>query len=217
MHNRRYFPMTTATAKAKKFLGPNATGSLRELTRQIKQTTDDEAADWYRAIHGMPLRTSGSPQELLRERAEEFLQWARVHWDKGFHSPTAVETAAAWILSIKPKGADEESIHSLPKASRDGDCVLAALEGRFSKLRRVTDDQEWLKLLLKKLREEVAELLKTPTDVEEVADCIEVLRAIAAITHPGADLDAIAAAKRARRGGYNNRLAFEGSVQVEEK
>ncbi len=74
---------------------------------------------------------------------------------------------------------------------------------------RQLDEAEFHDALWKKLWEEVAELEAEPS-VEEIADVIEVLLAIArALGSSAAEVDAVRVAKRQARGGFEQRVWLE--------
>ena len=90
---------------------------------------------------------------------------------------------------------------SREKLVRDGIPALIADLGGAAQTRKVPHDER-LPWLLSKLREECDELRETPC-IEEAADVIEVLRAIA--DHLGLTWDEVERAreaKRAARGGF---------------
>ena len=77
-------------------------------------------------------------------------------------------------------------------------------------VRILSDDQEYLSYLLKKVAEEAEELSQAQTDAniqEEIADVYELIDAISKLKHWSvADLQAVQADKRAKRGGFDGRL-----------
>lgn len=104
-----------------------------------------------------------------------------------------------------------------PKLVRDGIPQLIASQGRTCET-RILDTEDYIERLRAKLREETEEYLESKSDehaLEELADILEVVRALA--TMHGADseaLERIRAEKAARRGGFKERillLKMEGS------
>lgn len=76
----------------------------------------------------------------------------------------------------------------------------------------VLGEAEYREALLAKLFEEAAELRDAPAAgvAEEIADVLEVLRALAhADGHEWQDIEKIADAKRAERGGFFDRIHLE--------
>jgi predicted house-cleaning noncanonical NTP pyrophosphatase (MazG superfamily) len=77
---------------------------------------------------------------------------------------------------------------------------------------RVLAQHEYVDALLAKAVEEASELAEAPSDqrLEEAADVLEVLLAIVALDNRKLDdLVAAAASKRAKRGGFDERLWLE--------
>ena len=71
---------------------------------------------------------------------------------------------------------------------------------------RILDRDEYRRALREKLREEVAEYEKDGT-LEELADIMEVVRALAAADGADAgELEAVRARKAGERGGFENRV-----------
>ena len=104
------------------------------------------------------------------------------------------------------------------KLVRDRIPELIAADGRLAKT-EVLEGANYTEALVDKLAEEAAELateLGVPTPdasrvVAELADVVEVVRAIAAAS--GSDLDAVMDAadrKRAERGGFQDRIRLLG-------
>lgn len=78
----------------------------------------------------------------------------------------------------------------------------------------VLGETEYREALLAKLLEETTELRDAPASgiAEEIADVLEVLRALAhANGHEWQDIEKIADAKRAERGGFSGRIYLESS------
>ena len=74
---------------------------------------------------------------------------------------------------------------------------------------RVLDDTEHLEALLKKLEEEVAELVEA-RNVEEMADVHEVLIALAEALHiDRQELEKVRRGKAAKRGGFQQKIFLE--------
>ncbi|MEK4062652.1 MULTISPECIES: nucleoside triphosphate pyrophosphohydrolase [Paenibacillus] len=103
-----------------------------------------------------------------------------------------------------------------PKLVRDGIPGLITSQGR-SCTSRILEPEEYIEYLRAKLREETAEYFKAESDehaLEELADMLEVIRALAQ-TH-GADsevLENIRAEKAERRGAFKERILL---LQLEE-
>ena len=77
---------------------------------------------------------------------------------------------------------------------------------------RVLDDDEYRSALHDKLREEVAELATASPDTvtDEIADVLEVLRAVAEYSGVAwTSVESAASAKRDTRGGFSSRLFLE--------
>lgn len=96
-----------------------------------------------------------------------------------------------------------------PKLVRDGIPQMIASQGGSCQT-RILNTEEYIERLRAKLREETGEYLEAKSDehaVEELADILEVLQALAT-TH-GADseaLERIRAEKAASRGGFKERI-----------
>lgn len=92
----------------------------------------------------------------------------------------------------------------LPKAVRDDVPNILTEE---------VPEFHWRLLLWKKLKEEYEELTAPgfPGDPEEMADLVEVLYALAEVR--GIDLDAVRAAKNAKRGAFTQRRVWNGAMQ----
>lgn len=102
-----------------------------------------------------------------------------------------------------------------PKLVRDGIPALIAANGQACTT-RIMDNEEYIRELRAKLQEELSEYLREENDgqaLEELADLLEVIRALARIH--GADsgvLERIRADKAERRGGFEDRILL---LQVE--
>lgn len=95
------------------------------------------------------------------------------------------------------------------KLVRDRIPEIIAARGQEARFRPCADDAEYLERLVAKLREEADELARD-RNAAELADVLEVVRALAA--HLGLDLaeaEAVRAAKAAERGGFDRRLILE--------
>lgn len=80
---------------------------------------------------------------------------------------------------------------------------------------RIADPEDYRRLLRAKLGEEVGEFLDAPTEgqaLEELADVLEVVRALAADlgASPG-KLESLRAAKADKRGGFAGRVVWSGN------
>lgn len=98
------------------------------------------------------------------------------------------------------------------KLVRDRIPEIIMAEGRRPTTKTLAD-AEYSAALLEKLTEEVEELRTTSLDgrLEEAADVHEVLLALLALSGlTQGDLLAAAAAKRARRGGFEGRIWLDG-------
>lgn len=88
--------------------------------------------------------------------------------------------------------------------------IVLENEGKTAATRVLSNDQEYLEFLLRKLIEEATELSKAETDdnrVEELADVMEVFEAILelkGITQN--DVTKVQEQKRQKRGGFKKRL-----------
>jgi predicted house-cleaning noncanonical NTP pyrophosphatase (MazG superfamily) len=79
---------------------------------------------------------------------------------------------------------------------------------------RVAGDSEYYTYLKKKLSEEVAEFQESDT-VEELADMLEVVHAIAEHKKMSmADIDKIRQNKKAERGGFSKRIVLEETREL---
>ncbi|KHL93066.1 phosphoribosyl-ATP pyrophosphohydrolase [Paenibacillus sp. IHB B 3415] len=104
-----------------------------------------------------------------------------------------------------------------PKLVRDGIPALIAANGQTCRT-RIMDEEEYIRELRAKLHEELAEYLREDNDgqaLEELADLLEVIRALA-VTHGGDSgiLEQIRAEKAERRGGFKERILL---LQVESR
>lgn len=98
-----------------------------------------------------------------------------------------------------------------PKLVRDKiPQIIADNDGKHVTTRVLDDDDEFMSFLLKKVIEESNELSKTTTDpdlIEEIADIYEVIDAL--LEFKGMtrqDVEMIQGTKRAKRGGFKDRL-----------
>ncbi|MFF3439526.1 nucleoside triphosphate pyrophosphohydrolase [Streptosporangium sp. NPDC002721] len=77
----------------------------------------------------------------------------------------------------------------------------------------VLGEADYREALLEKLFEEAAELREAPAAgvAEEIADVLEVLRAVATVHgYEWADIEKVAEAKRAERGAFSGRIHLKG-------
>src|SRR4051794_9097402 len=94
------------------------------------------------------------------------------------------------------------------KLVRDKVPEIIRADGRVAET-RLLDHQEWVGELWQKLREEVEELQEAPTEkvTEELADVLEVLRAIALDQGLAWDhVEQVRERKAATRGGFDARV-----------
>ena len=95
------------------------------------------------------------------------------------------------------------------KLVRDNIPDMIRAKGEDAKT-RILNEEEYKLALLEKLREEVEELIESPS-LEERADIAEVLQALDRVF--GFDANELEATKRAKqeaRGGFSRRLFLEG-------
>lgn len=95
------------------------------------------------------------------------------------------------------------------KLVRDGIPGIIAAQGKALRT-RILDTEEYIEQLRIKLKEEAAEYYEADSDeeaLEELADMLEVILALA-LTHgcEGSSLERIRADKAARRGGFKERI-----------
>ena len=94
------------------------------------------------------------------------------------------------------------------KLVRDKIPEIIAADGKECKT-RVLAESEIHEQLMAKLREEVAEFEKQP-NIEEIADIVEVLRALAIRLGSGMDeVEQVRIEKHRKRGGFEKRLFLE--------
>jgi predicted house-cleaning noncanonical NTP pyrophosphatase (MazG superfamily) len=97
-----------------------------------------------------------------------------------------------------------------PKLIRDRIPEIIVANGQNASIQTITDDDELLAYLLKKIREEAQEVASSQTDsnlVEEIADLREVIDTILALRGISiAEVDAVQSEKRTKRGGFEKRL-----------
>ncbi|MBP3454435.1 MAG: nucleoside triphosphate pyrophosphohydrolase [Clostridia bacterium] len=74
----------------------------------------------------------------------------------------------------------------------------------------VLSDEEYLARLDEKLQEELAEYLADKS-LEELADLLEVLMAVAEARGSMAEVEAIRVAKKAKRGGFEKRILLKST------
>lgn len=74
----------------------------------------------------------------------------------------------------------------------------------------VLSDEEYLARLDEKLQEELAEYLEDKS-LEELADLLEVLMAVAEARGSMAEVEAIRAAKKAKRGGFEKKILLKST------
>lgn len=98
------------------------------------------------------------------------------------------------------------------KLVRDRIPEIIEESGRIARTRQL-EPAERLPALLAKLQEETAELRSAgtvPQRIEEIADVLEVLKAIAAdLDTPWIEIETVAGAKRAERGGFERGFWME--------
>ena len=86
---------------------------------------------------------------------------------------------------------------------------------------RVLDDNEYRRELCWKLKEEVNEVLNATSKeqlIEELADVLEVLKAIANLEEKSmADVIEVAQEKKLEKGGFQKRLFLEKTISKEKK
>lgn len=83
---------------------------------------------------------------------------------------------------------------------------------------RILDEDEYKKALEEKLVEEQEEVLSSSGDerCEELADMIEVIRALAKLENKSLEeIVAIADAKKLKRGGFDDRICLEKVIEKE--
>lgn len=90
------------------------------------------------------------------------------------------------------------------------DRILEIIEARGGKsVSHIADDAEYRRRLDEKLQEEVAEFLKEK-NVEELADILEVVYALAETLNASKeDLELVRAKKADERGGFTKRIVLE--------
>jgi len=76
---------------------------------------------------------------------------------------------------------------------------------------RIATEEEYRVELLKKLGEEIAEFLRTPS-IEELADIMEVIDAIKRLQE-FADIDSVKTRKLRERGGFEKRIILKGEKE----
>lgn len=97
------------------------------------------------------------------------------------------------------------------KLVRDGIPDIIIFNGQIP-VTRVLDDNEYREALEEKLREECGEVISSGKNgrCEELADVLEVIRALAGLENKTLDdIIYIADAKKAERGGFDNRIYLE--------
>lgn len=119
---------------------------------------------------------------------------------------------------MKFKHTDLPIENEYPKLVRDRIPELIERE-RGVKVKRqvISDDNEFLLLLIRKLREELAELqfsLKAGNLEEELADIFEIIDAITKLKAiPVSDVKKIQKKKRRERGGFEERILMLGKYE----
>lgn len=99
----------------------------------------------------------------------------------------------------------------ISKLVRDNIPDIIRAEG-LDPIIHVADDQEYATQLRAKLTEEVDEFLTSDDDLEELADILEVLHALAEhIGSSPAELEKLRAAKAEQRGGFAKRIIWSGN------
>lgn len=95
------------------------------------------------------------------------------------------------------------------KLVRDRIPDIIRAKGTEPKVRLAASDSEYAQLLRDKLQEEVGEYLRDGNP-EELADIMEVVHALAALTgHTPVHVEEMRAAKAAQRGGFRDRVVLE--------
>lgn len=96
------------------------------------------------------------------------------------------------------------------KLVRDKIPEIIRQHGKTPVIRKVEDQDELARLLVAKLREEVDEYCDSSNAVE-LADILEVIRALSAVVHDMtlSDVERIRAGKEADRGGFKEGLVLE--------
>ena len=96
------------------------------------------------------------------------------------------------------------------------DKIPEILEAKGSTIKTdVCDDQEYLKRLREKLQEEVTEFLEDDT-VEELADVLEVVYALAKAKHISKeDLEKVRIQKAEKRGAFDKKIILLEATKVE--
>ncbi len=96
-------------------------------------------------------------------------------------------------------------IKKFDKLVRDGIPALIESQGSTCRVRTLSDE-EYIKRLDQKLQEELDEYLADGS-LEELADLVEVIRAVAeARSGSWDDIEALRVAKREQRGGFESRI-----------
>lgn len=97
-----------------------------------------------------------------------------------------------------------------PKLIRDKIPAIIQADGKTVNTRILSNDEEYLEYLLKKVSEEAHEVSNTKTDsdlIEEIADLREVIDAILTLKGVAAsEIDQVQNNKRINRGGFDLRL-----------
>ncbi|MDB5179299.1 MAG: phosphoribosyl-ATP pyrophosphohydrolase [Patescibacteria group bacterium] len=115
------------------------------------------------------------------------------------------------IMSFEHTETDHVLENEYPKLVRDKIPQLVKEDkGKEAAIRPLTDDAEFLQYLLKKVAEEADELARAMTDSniqEEITDVYEIIEAIIRLRGFSSDeIKSIQEAKRAKRGGFEQRL-----------
>ena len=93
------------------------------------------------------------------------------------------------------------------KAVRDRIPEIIRASGKECTVEQVSPEK-WLELLNEKLSEEVAEYQENPS-LEELADILEIMRAIVALRgETWEELESVRAEKAEKRGGFEERLVL---------
>lgn len=96
------------------------------------------------------------------------------------------------------------------KLVRDGIREIIEKDGKTPVI-RIMDEMEYKEELRKKLQEEVQEYLADES-VEEMADMLEVMHALCAVTgHTMSEVERVRVRKCRERGGFKKRIYWEGN------
>jgi predicted house-cleaning noncanonical NTP pyrophosphatase (MazG superfamily) len=108
---------------------------------------------------------------------------------------------------------DQINLMPLPKLVRDKIPELIIQNDKKIPVTRIFDDQEYVKELLKKLQEEANEVVESEPGEqrkEELADILEIMKAIAIVENTNLeDIEKIRAKKADERGGFEKKILLE--------